>query len=75
MQEGVLRFPRDRGAAITTHELLALERVEGVVVGAGQRTRPEDLADHRGVLQERLLLRRETVDPRCDEALHRLGER
>ena len=49
--------------------------MEDLLVGPVQRTRPEDLADHRGVLQERFVLRREPVDPRRDQALHGFWER
>ena len=58
VEECVLRLPRDRGAAVAADELLPLERVEDALVRAGQRARPEDLADHRRVLEEGLLLRR-----------------
>ena len=75
VEEGVLRLAGDRGAAVAADELLPLERVQDALVRARQRARPEDLADHRRVLQERLLLRREPVDPRRDQALHRLGQR
>ena len=39
-----------------------------------ERTGPEALADHRGVLEQRLLLRLEQVEPGGDQALDGLGQ-
>ena len=41
----------------------------------GQRPGPEDLAHHGGVLDDRLAVRRERVEPGGDQRLHSLGER
>ena len=75
MGEGVLRLVCDRGAAVTADELLAFERVQDLLVRAAQRAGPEDLADHRSVLEDRLLLGREPVDARRDQPLNGLGQR
>ncbi len=75
VEEGVLRLAGDRRAAVSADELLPLEAVQDALLRSGQRARPEDLADHRGVLQERFVLRREPVDPRRDQALHGFWER
>jgi len=50
VQERVLRFPADRGAAVTADELLPPERVEDLLIRARQCTGPEDFADHGCVL-------------------------
>ena len=82
MQKRVLRLAGDGGAALAADELLPLERVQRLVelelhaaADRGQPRGPEDLADHRGVLDELLLGRRERVEARCDHPLHRLGQR
>ena len=64
MPEGVFAVALDSASALATDELLALERVQSVVERLpagqrGQRTGPEARADHRGVLEHRLLLRLE----------------
>src|SRR5436190_13569073 len=71
--EGELRLARDRTAPCALHELLLLQRMETVLVDA-ERTEPEHLPQHRSDLQYRLLLRRERVEARGDDALHALGE-
>ena len=45
------------------------------LVHGRERTAPEDLPDHGRVLDERLFLRREPIEPRGDDPLHGLGER
>ena len=79
MAEGELGFARDRGAALPADELLALERVQvalesGGVTAAerGGRSEPEDLPDHRGVLQHGFLAGRQRVEPRGDDAVQGL---
>jgi hypothetical protein len=59
MVKRVLALVSDRGATLAPHELLALETVEHLfgfgsvqVTDLLDRAEPEDLADHRGVLQE-----------------------
>jgi hypothetical protein len=37
-------------------------------------SRPEGPADHRGALKDRLLARRQMVDPRGDQCLQRVGD-
>ena len=81
VEEGVLRFVLHRGATLAADELL--EGVEPLVErrGLGQVAegcrggRPEDLADHRRVLQERFFRRHQSVEPRGDDSLDRLGQR
>ncbi len=57
MQERVLLLVGDRRAAVAADELLPFERVQlffpppGRIAERGDRARPEDLADHRRVLQ------------------------
>src|SRR5204863_863762 len=40
----------------------------------GERARPENLADHRGILQEAFALRRQGVESRSDQRLNALRE-
>ena len=51
--------------------------LERAVPGATARRRPEPehLAEHRGVLEQRLVLRVEAVQPGGDDPLHGLGQR
>ena len=70
--ERVLRLAPDSRPALAPQDPLAIERVQRVVVRV-DRTRPEDLPVDRRVLDDPLLLRRETVEPRGDQPLHRLG--
>lgn len=51
-----------------------MEEALGVAT-ALDRARPEDLAHHRGSLEQALLLRRQAVQPGGDEALERLRQR
>ena len=81
MAKQVLALVPDRGAALATHELLALEAVEHVFgLGSVQLAdplhgaEPEDLADNRGVLKKQLLLEGDRVEARRDDALHGLRE-
>ena len=80
VEECILRLASDRGPPLTTHELLALEHVERLIerptlpsVERSQRAPPEDLSDHRCVLNESLLLGGERVEPGGDESLQGLG--
>ncbi len=79
MPDGILRFARHRGAAVAAHELLALERVQLLLRVPGRdpgdrsdRAQPEHLPDNRGSLEQRFLVRLERVEPRGNDALHRL---
>jgi hypothetical protein len=77
--EHVLKLAFHRRSPLTTHELLALERLEhdvdrGCVAVRGERSGPEDFSKHRGVLQELLLCARQGVEPCRDEALNRVGK-
>ena len=63
VEEDVLVFPRDRRAPFAADELLAAERpqafLDGASLGAADRGNgacPEDLPEHRSILDERLLL-------------------
>ena len=80
--EAVLRLAPHRRSAGALHELLPLQRVQelfglptGDAVAVRNRAEPEHLADDGGVLQETLLLLRQGVEPRRDDALHRLRQR
>src|SRR5690348_5287207 len=59
--ERILRLALDRAATGTLHELLLPQNVE-LLLRRPERSEPEDLSDHRSVLQQRLLLRRERVE-------------
>lgn len=79
MPERVFIFTSDRGSARPLDEFLSPERVEPFFDGAtidvperGQRPKPEDFPQHRCVLDELLLLPRQSVEARRDDALHRL---
>ena len=81
MPERVLGLVLDRARADRAHQLLPREVVERLAGQAlpdashgGDRARPEDLPDHRGVLQEALAIDRQGVQPRADEGLHGLGD-
>jgi hypothetical protein len=54
---------------------LVLLPVAGPAAESGDRPGPEHLPDHRGVLQQPLVRRRQQVQPRGDDALDRLGHR
>jgi hypothetical protein len=41
----------------------------------GERSQPEHLAEHGGVLQQQLVLRRQGVQARGDQGLDRVGQR
>ena len=82
VQEGVLALARHRGPPLATDELLSLQVVQGLLRGrplhacdAGGGTQPEDLADHRSVLKQGLLLVGKRIEPGGDDSLHRLGQR
>src|SRR5690242_12998105 len=75
--ERVLLLPADRGTALPAHELLPLERVQPlpgslqlVVSDRAYGTEPEDLAEHRRVLEELLLLGRKPVEAGGDDSLY-----
>ena len=68
----------NRGASLPGQEALAFEGVQqrvGRMLVSAKRSGPEDLADHRRVLEDRLFLGREAVEARGDDPLERLGER
>ena len=78
--EGVLGFLGDDRARIehdqvTPVELVQLARAPGRIepTGRDQRTRPEDLADDGRVLEQRLRLRRKSVQTRGDHLLNGVG--
>src|SRR5580765_3119070 len=73
MLERVLGLALDGAAPRALHELFLAEDVE-LLLSSTQRTEPEDLADDCGVLQQRLLLRRQRVETRRDDPLHRLRQ-
>ena len=73
VEERVLRFAADRGPALAANELLAFQHVERLLerpalssVERSQRAPPEDLSDHRCVLNESLLLGGEAIETRGD---------
>ncbi len=70
--------PPDRRSSLSGQEALPREPVEDLVerlVLATERRRPEDLAHDRGILEDRLLARREVVEAGGDDALDGLGHR
>ena len=80
VDEDVLLRTGDGRPVVAPHELLALERVEPIVqelrVGARQRSErvgPEDLAQHRRLLEQAFLVVGQRVDPRRDHSLERRG--
>jgi hypothetical protein len=76
--EGPLSLALERGAALSGQEALALEGVEERSHSAlisSERARPEDLADHRSVLESCLLLSREAVETGGDDSLQGFGKR
>ena len=76
--EPVRGLPRDRGARLAEQELALEEIVEQrVVIGDVrrqmlERPAPEDPPDDRPALEERLCVRRQTVDACGDEGLQRV---
>jgi hypothetical protein len=79
VQERVLRIALHGGAPLAPDEVLALKCMqlifEGSVGRTVQRPEPECLSDHRGPLEQRLLVRREHVEPRRDDALEGFRKR
>ncbi len=82
VEEAVLGLALHRGASGRADQLLAGELVHGLVhlLGfalshRGDRARPEDLADHRGVGQHGLLRLIEGVQSGGDQPLHPGGQR
>ena len=73
MLERELRLAGDRAAPRALHELLLLQRVQALLADT-ERAEPEHLAQHRGVLQHRLLLRRQPIQARGDDPLHGLRQ-
>ena len=76
VQEGVLTLALDRRPSLATEEVLARERVQALLdrgpittVHLRDGSRPEDLAEDGGILEQRLLLRLEAVEPGGDDAL------
>jgi hypothetical protein len=81
MTERVLRLRGDRREPLAPDEFLALEPVQLLldrptllVRHGGQRAAPEHLPEHGRILDERLVLRREGVEPRRDDALNVFGQ-
>ena len=76
MPERVFRFVADGRPSRALDEALALEDVKLLF---GYRPRPpvddapepEDLAEHGGILEKSLLLERQKIQPRRNDALHR----
>ena len=80
--EGVLVLASDRRSALAADELLPLEGMQPLLrfvpfeaADGAHRSEPEDLAEHRRVLEELLLFGREPVEARGDDALDVFGER
>ena len=71
--ERELRLAGNRASPRALHELLLLQRVQTLLADT-ERPEPEDLAEHRGVLQRRLLLRGQPVEARGDDPLHGLRQ-
>ena len=81
MPEAIFLLTLHRAAPGGPDQLLASQLVEGelhlariALSHAGERSRPKHLADHRGVLEQALALRRERVQASGDQGLHRVGE-
>jgi hypothetical protein len=79
VEEGVFGLPFHARGSNRAHNLSPRELVQRVCdvpvpasAHRGERPRPEDLADHRCVLEQRLGIRRESVEPRSDQRLDRL---
>jgi hypothetical protein len=79
VQERVLRLPGHGRAPLPAYELLALQTVEllfdqeRLTPGqGGQSTAPEDLPEHRCVLDQLLVDGLQRVEARRNHALHRL---
>jgi len=82
VEERILRLVCDGRTPGSLHEVLALQRVQLHFrlpsvhpLRKSHGAQPEDLAHHRGSLQERLLPGRQSVEPRGDDALHGLRQR
>src|SRR5918995_4672012 len=80
--EGVAASAAGRPDVLLADELLAFERREPLAnhvprqaAQRDKRSEPEGSADHRRRLKEALLLRRERIQPRRDDALDRLRQR
>ena len=80
--EGVLVLASDRRSALAADELLPLEGMQPLLrfvpfaaADGADRSEPEDLAEHRRVLEELLLFGWEPVEARGDDSLDVLGER
>ena len=77
MSKDVLVLACDRAPAISRHELLSRKRVQSAFERpalATEGSQPEDSPDHGCVLEQRLLLGRQRVEPGGDDALHGLRE-
>src|SRR5436309_2904472 len=80
MLERELGLASDPGATRALDEFLALESVQTLLQLAslrsrGERAYPEDLADDRRVLQQRLLVRWERIQASGNDALHGFRQR
>ena len=80
VEEEVLRLVLHGGASLAADEVLALEGVKVFLHlpplearDSCQPPGPEGFPEHGGVMEQRLLLRTEQVEPRGDDALHGLG--
>ena len=81
--ERVLVLAAHRGAPLAADELLPLERVQPLLrvlraralADRADGAEPEDLPEHRGVLEELLLARRKPVEAGRDDPLDVLRER
>ena len=75
VRERVLRLPGHQGGPVAADELPALQPVQGLLqlpaagpaAESGDRTEPEHLPDHRGVLQQPLARRGQQVQPGADD--------
>src|SRR5207245_747252 len=78
VRERPLALALERRTALAGEEALALEPVQDggrLDRVPAQRTRPEDLAEDGGILENCLLPRREPVESGRDDPLQRLGQR
>ena len=78
--EGVLGLALDRRAPVAAHEFTPFELVQLLldlvgtrIAHSGNGAAPEDLAQHRRVLQQLLLRAGQSIQPGGDDALHGRG--
>src|SRR5437016_13562086 len=74
MLERELRLAVDRATSRALYQLLLSERVQ-LLLCRPERSEPKHFADHRSVLDQRLLVRRQRIEPRRDDALDGLRQR